>query len=115
MVLLFVGVGAGRGGFGEPVRSHAIQSFVYRGVYYFTKPPEQTVWLWCGLEVNQFLSYNRPLTETATGGVLEEKVFLEIWQNSQENTCARVISCGFCKISNNSFSNRITPVAASVE
>ena len=31
--------------------------------------------------------------EAATGGVMLEKVFLEIWQNSQENTCA----------SNNSF------------
>ena len=30
------------------------------------------------------------VTETATGGVLQEKVFLEISQNSQENTCARV-------------------------
>ena len=28
--------------------------------------------------------------EAATGGVLQEKVFLEILQNSQENTCARV-------------------------
>ena len=28
-------------------------------------------------------------TEAATGGVLQEKVFLEISQNSQENTCAR--------------------------
>ena len=28
--------------------------------------------------------------ETATGGVLQEKVFLEIKQNSQENACARV-------------------------
>ena len=27
--------------------------------------------------------------EVATGGVLQEKVFLEISQNSQENTCAR--------------------------
>ena len=30
------------------------------------------------------------MSETATGGVLLEKVFLEISQNSQENTCARV-------------------------
>ena len=30
------------------------------------------------------------VTEAATGGVLYEKVFLEISQNSQENTCARV-------------------------
>ena len=29
-------------------------------------------------------------TETATKGVLYKKVFLEISQNSQENTCARV-------------------------
>ena len=28
--------------------------------------------------------------ETATGDVLQEKVFLEISQNSQEKTCARV-------------------------
>ena len=30
------------------------------------------------------------LSKAATGGVLLEKVFLEIWQNSQENTCAKV-------------------------
>ena len=30
--------------------------------------------------------------EVATGAVLKEKVFLEILQNSQENTCARVSS-----------------------
>ena len=29
-------------------------------------------------------------SEAATGGVLSKKVFLEILQNSQENTCARV-------------------------
>ena len=29
-------------------------------------------------------------SEAASGGVLQEKVFLEISQNSQENTCARV-------------------------
>ena len=29
-------------------------------------------------------------SEAATGGVLLEKVFLQISQNSQENTCARV-------------------------
>ena len=31
-----------------------------------------------------------PVTEGATGGVLQEKLFLEISQNSQEETCARV-------------------------
>ena len=30
------------------------------------------------------------ISEAATGGVLYEKVFLEILQNSQENTCAKV-------------------------
>ena len=30
------------------------------------------------------------LTEAVTGSVLYEKVLLEILQNSQENTCARV-------------------------
>ena len=29
-------------------------------------------------------------SEAATAGVLKEKVFVEISQNSQENTCARV-------------------------
>ena len=33
-----------------------------------------------------FLSY----TEAAAGGGLQEKVFLEILQNSKENACARV-------------------------
>ena len=28
------------------------------------------------------------LTEAATGGVLKEKISLEIFQSSQENTCA---------------------------
>ena len=28
--------------------------------------------------------------EAATGSVLQEKLFLEILQNSQENTCVRV-------------------------
>ena len=39
-------------------------------------------------------------TEAATGGVLYEKVFLEISQNSQENTWARVSffqACNFNK------------------
>ena len=30
------------------------------------------------------------LAEVVTGGVLQENAFLEISQNSQENTCARV-------------------------
>ena len=57
------------------------------------------------------------LSEAATRGVLCKKVFLEISQNSQENTCARVsflinlqawglaqvFSCEFCEISKNTF------------
>ena len=62
-----------------------------------------------------------------------KKVFLEISQNSQENTCARdsflmklqcnfikkealaqVFSCEFCEISKNTFLYRTTLVAASV-
>ena len=38
----------------------------------------------------------------ATGGVLEEKVFLEIPQNKKE-TLAQVFSCEFCEISKNTF------------
>ena len=65
-----------------------------------------------------------------------KKLFLKISQNSQENTCARVsfliklqaqacnfiiketlaqvFSCEFCEISQNTFSYRTPPVAASV-
>ena len=57
-------------------------------------------------------------TEAATRCVLCKKMFLEISQNSQENTCARVsflikfikketvaqaFSCEFCEISKNNF------------
>ena len=62
-------------------------------------------------------------------------MFLEISQNSQENTCARVsfliklqarnfikkeilarvFSCEFCEISKNTFFYRTPPVAASVD
>ena len=40
----------------------------------------------------QMTRIKKPLvtTEAATGGGLCEKMFLEISQNSQENTCARV-------------------------
>ena len=55
-------------------------------------------------------------TEAGTGGVLSEKVLLEILQNSQENTCARVsflikhlLSCEFCEISKNTFSYKTPP------
>ena len=60
------------------------------------------------------------LQEAATRAVLSKKVFSEISQNSQENTCARVsfliklqafkkealaqvFSCEFCEISKNTF------------
>ena len=62
------------------------------------------------------------MSETATEGLLYEKMFLEISQNSQENTCAflmklqasacnfikkealsQVFSCEFCEISKNIF------------
>ena len=36
-------------------------------------------------------------TEAATRGVLWTKVFLEISQNLQENTCARPEACNFIK------------------
>ena len=51
-----------------------------------------------------------------------KNVFLEISQNSQENTCARVSfliklqawgSCEFCEISKNTFSSRTLPEGAS--
>ena len=68
-------------------------------------------------------------SEAATGGVLQEKVFLEILQNSQENTCARVsflitlqakkealvqvFSSEFCEIFNNtSFTEHLRTTAS---
>ena len=51
-----------------------------------------------------------------------KKVFLEILQNSQENTCTRaskketlvqVFSCECCEISKTTFSYRTSPAAAS--
>ena len=42
------------------------------------------------MSLQYFRLYNFPSFRTATGGVLLEKVFLEISQNSQENTCGKV-------------------------
>ena len=69
-------------------------------------------------------------SEAATKAALCKKVFLDILQNSQESTCARVsflinnfikkdtlvqvFSCEFCKISNNTFFYRTPLVAASM-
>ena len=81
---------------------------------------------WCGHFVERTVSAEfRAVTDAATRGVLWKKVFLEISQNSQENTCARVsfliklqgsglqlfkketlaqvFSCEFCEISKNTF------------
>ena len=38
---------------------------------------------------NYFFQNNSDIPEAASGSVLYKKVFLEISQNSQENTCAR--------------------------
>ena len=61
------------------------------------------------------------LTEAVARRCSVKKVFLEILQNSQENTCnftkketlAQVFPGEFCEISKNIFSYRIPPVAAS--
>ena len=80
--------------------------------------------------------YNVQRTEAATRGVLCKKVFLEISQNSQENTCARVsfliklqaqacnfikketlaqvFSCEFCEVSKNTFFTEHVWATASV-
>ena len=64
--------------------------------------------------------------EAVTRKCSVKKVFLEILQNSQENTCTRVsflvkrrlghnvFSCELCEISKNTYSYRTPPVAASV-
>ena len=70
-------------------------------------------------------------TEAVVQTCFVKTVFFKTLQTSQENTCARVsilikslffvkketlaqvLSCEFCKISENTFSNRTPPVAAS--
>ena len=42
----------------------------------------------CSLQCYRFTIFD--FSEGATGGVLLEKVFVEISQNSQENTCGKV-------------------------
>ena len=51
------------------------------------------------------------VSETATGGVLYEKVFLEISQNSQESTCGRV---SFLISKNTFFIERVQETASFV-
>ena len=61
-------------------------------------------------------------TEVVARRCFVKKKFLEISQNSQENTCARdsflpesltqMFSCEFCEISKNTFFYRTPPMAA---
>ena len=76
---------------------------------------------------NKLLIYITELQEVLEAVVQRcsvKKVFLEISQNSQENTCARdsflinlslaqVFSCEFCEISKNTFFHRTPLMAAS--
>ena len=73
------------------------------------------------ISIWEFFSFIREYvtanSRSSPGGVLYEKVFLEISQNLQENTCSRVsfliklqvwgskqmFSCEFCEISKNNF------------
>ena len=91
-----------------------------------------------GPKIDHIETLNRSFTEAVARGCSVKKVFLDILQNSQENTCARVSffkkvaglrpqacnfikkealaqlsSCGFCEFSKNNFSYRTPPVAAS--
>ena len=68
----------------------------------------------CEIQNIRSLSFHL-ISEAVTVGVQQEKVFLEISQTSQENTCllacnfikkktlAQVFSCEFCEISKNTF------------
>ena len=51
--------------------------------------------------------------EAVTQRCCLKNVFLEISQNSQENTCVRVSFEKLCESSNNTFLSRAPPVAAS--
>ena len=77
---------------------------------------------WKHQKISSFL-----FIKTANWGCSVKKVFLEILQNSQENTCARVsfliklqalglwiLSCEFCKVSKNTFFTEQLQVAASI-
>ena len=44
----------------------------------------------CAFQKSQRIILKMFSTEAATGGVLQETLFLEIFQNSKENTCTRV-------------------------
>ena len=55
----------------------------------------------------------RHTTEAVGKRCSVKKVFLEISQNSEENTCARVFSSEFYEISKNTFCYRTPLVAAS--
>ena len=61
--------------------------------------------------------FNFLVSETATGSCYITKAFLEILQNSQENTCTRAsflkFSCEIWKIYKSTFSYRTSPVAVS--
>ena len=84
------------------------------------------------LETHEHTEVSLVHTEAVVQRYSEKKVFLEIWQNSHENTSARasfliklqawpaketlalVFSCEFCEISKNTFPYRTPPVAALV-
>ena len=84
------------------------------------------------LETHDHTEVSLVHTEAVAQRYSEKKVFLEISQNSQENTSARasllikfqawsaketlalVFSCEFCEISKSTFSYRTPPVAALV-
>ena len=94
------------------------------------------MYLGCLLKITNDCFWKTLHPEAVAWRCFTKKVFLEILQNSQENTCARdslliklqaetfnfpnkktlaqVFPCGFCKISNNIFSYKAPPVAASV-
>ena len=55
----------------------------------------------------------RYTTEAVVKRCSVKNVFLEISQNSQENTCAKVFFCEFCEICKNTFYYRTLLVAAS--
>ena len=87
--------------------------------------------VYCEVAISSSLRYIEAVAKRCSVKI----VFLEISQNSQENTCARVsfiiklqasacnfikketlaqvFSCEFCEISKNTFSYRTPPVAAS--
>ena len=72
---------------GEIIRGAIIQRAIFReAIFIRGNCPDTLMFYLCQRYIQNPVGH----PEAATGGVLSEKVFLDISQNSHENTCVRV-------------------------